>query len=129
MSTKISSFNQQNLRELVAAAHEALAPVAKQFGLTLEKKSGSFATEEFTFKAIFKTPAAEKIAETKTLRFIGTVAGLPKDIIGKTFTAGKRDYKVLELKPNRPSYPVVASRVPDGRRFKFPVDMVVAGLK
>ena len=47
--------------------------------------------------------------------------------IGNVFSAGIRQFRVVEFQPNRPRYPVVAVRIPDGKRFKFTVLQVLGG--
>ena len=47
--------------------------------------------------------------------------GIP---IGKVFASRSRQFRVVGFKPGRPVYPVVAARIPDGKRFKFMVSTV-----
>lgn len=45
--------------------------------------------------------------------------------IGKVFASRSRQFRVVEFRPNRPVYPVVAARIPDGKRFKFRASTVL----
>lgn len=54
--------------------------------------------------------------------------GLKADDFGKTFTFRKRTYKITGCRPKSYKYPIMGSRVPDGKTFKFPVAAVVRGL-
>jgi hypothetical protein len=54
--------------------------------------------------------------------------GLPVDAFGKTFKAGRMEYRITGIAPNRRQYPVTALRVRDGREFKFTADMVKTAL-
>jgi hypothetical protein len=40
--------------------------------------------------------------------------------IGRTFAHRTRTYTVIRIEPNRPKFPVLARRDPDGKMFKFP---------
>lgn len=54
--------------------------------------------------------------------------GLPADAYGKTFTSKGSEFRITGIAPNRPKYPVSAKRLPDGKKFKFDVASVTAGL-
>ena len=67
------------------------------------------------------TPAAPPAPKTG-------LTDLPADIVGRTFKSRRRTYKVTEINRRRPKYPVSATRLPDGKRFKFPINTVLTGL-
>ena len=46
------------------------------------------------------------------------------DPVGRTFTFRGTEYRVTGIVKGRPRYPVSAERVSDGKRFKFPADVL-----
>ena len=50
--------------------------------------------------------------------------GLPEDTIGKEFTSNGRTFKITDVNPNRPKFPISATCIQDGRGYKFPTDQV-----
>lgn len=54
--------------------------------------------------------------------------GLPDDIVSRKFTFRRKTYEVTGLQMSNRKYPVLCTRQPDGKRFKFPVSDVLAGL-
>ena len=54
--------------------------------------------------------------------------GLQLTDLGRTFTSNGKRYKISGCKPRNIRYPILGTRVPDGKRFKFTVDTVCRGL-
>ena len=48
--------------------------------------------------------------------------GLPE--IGLKFKSSGNEFEVVGHKLNRPKYPIIAKRLPDGRQFKFSLEYV-----
>jgi hypothetical protein len=141
--------------EAKAAAEKAQNPAtAKRLGLPEDIVGRSFKVRQTTFTVTgfktenFKYPV---LATTQTgkrykldvpfvLRGLGlavpaapaapatTFNGSLNDLVGRTFKSGSRTYKVVEIKRQNHKYPVVAERLPDGKRFKFATATVEAGL-
>ena len=55
--------------------------------------------------------------------------GLQLTDLGRTFTINGKRYKISGCKPRNIVYPILGTRIPDGKRFKFAVDAVAHGLK
>ena len=55
--------------------------------------------------------------------------GLMSSDYQKTFSFRGNLYKIVGLNPNRPKYPILASRVTDGKSFKFTASSVAAYLQ
>lgn len=52
------------------------------------------------------------------------VYGLPNGALGVTFTVNGRQYVFTGVTPSRPKYPIDATGVADGKRYKFTVHTV-----
>jgi hypothetical protein len=106
----------------------ALTAIAEKYGLSYQVKSGSFSDTSFKASGEFSTPASpdadrqEFVVAAEYIRKNGSPIFTEADF-GATFIQGARRYTVTGLKPNRPAYPVTATRE-DGKGFKFPAQMV-----
>ncbi len=49
---------------------------------------------------------------------------LPEDF-GREFSTGRERFHVAGIDPRRPKYPISATRVPDGKGYKFTVEKIV----
>ncbi len=123
---KITKFDRTVLNFLSSEIDAAVAKVAEKYGLTYQPKSGRFDSFNYTksLALSIKSPEAEKALGKYANWF-----GLPDDIIGRTFEFQGRTYRVTEIKPNRPKFPVSGVRVSDNQPFKFPAETVKRLLK
>lgn len=71
-----------------------------------------------------KAPKTAVTPDAPTSAFNGSL----EDLVGRTFKFRNRTYTVHTIKRSNHKYPVLATRNPDGKRFKFPADIVTAGL-
>ncbi len=55
--------------------------------------------------------------------------GLSPDDFGREFSTGRDRFRVAGLNPRRPRYPVSATRIPDGKGYKFTAENVALLLK
>ena len=55
--------------------------------------------------------------------------GLPVDAFGTVFRSNGTEYRICGISTRRPKYPVLGTRVSDGKKFKFTADVVIRGLK
>lgn len=61
-------------------------------------------------------------------RMVAPRFGLEPDDFGREFAFRSNTYRIDGLNPAAPRYPVHASRQPDGKGFRFPVDIVQRAL-
>jgi len=50
--------------------------------------------------------------------------GLSPDDFGREFSTGRERFRVAGIDPRRPKYPISATRVPDGKGYKFTAENV-----
>ena len=55
--------------------------------------------------------------------------GLSPEDFGREFSTGSERFRVAGIDPRRPKYPISATRVPDGKGYKFTAENVVLLLK
>ena len=55
--------------------------------------------------------------------------GLSPDDFGREFSTGQERFRVAGIDPRRPKYPISATRIPDGKGYKFTAQNVVLLLK
>ena len=51
--------------------------------------------------------------------------GLSPEDIGREFSTGRERFRVAGIDPRRPKYPISATRIPDGKGYKFTAENVV----
>lgn len=103
---------------------KALDKISKKYGVTIRPNGGTLGYNDFVMKL-----KIEKVGIEKTYSdVVFNLLGLPKDIIGKSFTVRNSVYTITELAPNRPKYPVIA-RNSDGKSFKFTIEAIKNYLK
>ena len=55
--------------------------------------------------------------------------GLSPEDIGREFSTGRERFRVAGIDPRRPKYPISATRIPDGKGYKFTAENVVLLLR
>jgi hypothetical protein len=55
--------------------------------------------------------------------------GLSPDDFGREFSTGRERFRVAGIDPRRPKYPISATRIPDGKGYKFTAENVALLLK
>lgn len=106
-------INSQLVRQLQKEMKVACEAIAKRHNLDLRAAGGSIGMD----KAILRFELVDPTLKQAALASEG--------LDNKEFTFRGRRYKVVDFVPSRPRFPVVAARQPDGKRFKFPMSVVV----
>ncbi len=68
-------------------------------------------------------------AEKAMFEVLAPHFGLEPSDYGRSFKTRDEMFRIVEINPNRPKYPISAERVSDGRNFKFPAENVVLYLQ
>lgn len=71
---------------------------------------------------------AEDTKEQDAFALYASTFGLTADDFGRMFKFRKRLYKITGCRPKSFKYPILGSRIPDGKTFKFQATDVVAKL-
>jgi len=130
MSNTIKQFNKQNLKEVRVEIDKTLNELGKKLGIKLSIRNIRF--DDLTFRTTLEAniPNNAKLFVNPDLNVkAGGGGGGVLPTIGLKFFAGSRQYEIIEYKLNRPKFPIIAKRLPDGKRFKFTIDQVNNSLK
>lgn len=128
---KITNFTRSSIGLLRSQLEEAIAPVAKIYGLEIVLGAGSFTRQNFTLKLKLATKGDGGKAlseERESFRLHCGPQGLKPEDIDRTFCVGGRIYKIIGLNPKAFKFPIIGQRVETGVKYKFPSGQVKAGL-
>lgn len=128
----MKTFDRNELGLLRKDISDMLSVIAKKHNITLSIGNISFSATEFHTKLTGKTNGFgvignDKVKDSK-FEYGILKLGLPKNIIGKSFTSNNKKYIITEIAPNRPKYPIIAKSLADGKQYKFTKDTVVKNL-
>lgn len=129
---QIKEFNRENLRVLRARMSEALAPVAEEFGLSMELGRMGYQSSNFSVKVEVSTKGENGEVYNKDAEAFGICSkwvGIKAEALGETFNSGDSTYTLTGWKPRSPKYPVLATEVSTGKTFKFTAESVVRALR
>ena len=73
-------------------------------------------------------PADTSARDKATWTRCAPVYGIPADAFGSVFRANGTEYRIAGIVTRRPKFPILGTRVSDGKRFKFTADVVIRGL-
>jgi len=125
-------MDRAKVKMLRVALENALKTVEENFNVKVNIGNGSYNDSNCSFKTEFADVSANgevKSKEAEDFKLYATQFGLEPDDFGKTFTSNGSEFKITGLSTRKRKYPVLGTRVEDGRKFKFAVDMVKYALK
>ncbi|WP_412507456.1 hypothetical protein [Roseovarius sp. SYSU LYC5161] len=108
---------------------EACAEVAARHGLVSEGL-GTQAMDlrwnfEFGVRVSIPLPDGSALDPERVLfEALAEEYGLSPDDFGREFSTGRERFRVAGIEPRRPKYPISATRVPDGKGYKFTAENV-----
>ena len=133
MPNPISQFSALAVRSVRSDLDRLLKDFAEERGLRVELDGNlRYNAGELRVAVTLRTPAHAQQADSRKAAHdeaVASLLGLPRDIVGRLFAFRRNVYKVVEIHAGRPKYPVTGERIPDGKRYKFPTDAVLTGLK
>lgn len=116
-------------KEIHAEIDAAMATIAAQHGLQFVRGNARFNEGMFRLKVELKDASdqlpADSLARITGSRFnhYATQAGCQRRCGDRICVQGTY-YDLVEWRPSRPKFPIVAARVHDNKRFKMSVDTV-----
>lgn len=122
---KIKEFDRQNLKPLRQDIDKALKAVAEKYGLSLMLGNIRFNESSATCK--LEARVTEKTGEptmAADFRALAPTYGLESSLLYQTVLMDGKFYKIVGLKPRNRKYPIIATRVDTGKRYKFPASVV-----
>jgi hypothetical protein len=128
---KTEKFDKQNLSALRQEINAALKSVAEKYGINVNCGNARFMASTATFKLELATIGENGAATSphaESFKAIGKLYGFESSDLGRSFLSNGSEFVITGLNTKCARFPVCASRVPDGRGFKFPTDAILAKL-
>lgn len=116
----METITRQALKEIDADLREALKSVAEKHGLEVEIRGGSFDSESYRPKVEFKTATADE----DMWNTWADLYGLSNVKFGDEFQSQGLTFRISGVSPRSSVRPVLATRVDDGRQYKFTEDSI-----
>ena len=125
-------FNKQNLRVIRTDVLDALKAVEKKHGVSFTLGNTRYSPTDFRVKLECfavkdnsgkDVDAAKAAFESKAFR-----VGIKRTAYGKTFTHGRKTFKIVGINTRAPKYPIQAESINRGDRYKFPLSAIPANL-
>lgn len=69
-------------------------------------------------------PMTAGTQDANTFEIRAFMVGLKAEDFNRVVTLRGRQYQIVEILPNRPKFPVLVKRLPDGKRFKVSVEQL-----
>ena len=127
---KITQFNRESTEILSGHLQTVASLLAEKYGIEMEVTGERWLDGEFRCKIEAKIPGSETRSE-KYARFQQEhneqFGGIEYPKIGQQFDSNGTIFTVVEIKSNRPKYPVIGENE-WGTRYKFPLDKVMNNL-
>ena len=106
---------------------QALESVAKKYGIQLSYKGCRYSPTAATFKiegAVFGDAGVAETRERQDWKRFSKTYGLEPEWLGETFVSDTGKYEITGLSTRKHKYPVLATNIRNGKRYKFPATMV-----
>lgn len=129
---KITAFDKPSCRALRIAVEAKLQEVAKEFGIAIKTGNGTFTRSNFNFKVeacVFANDGTVLSKEAEEFKRFAPSYGLEASDLGKEFVLRGETYKIKGLSSRSTKFPIFATKLSDGKCYKFPEDMVKTLLK
>jgi hypothetical protein len=119
------NFNRARCREIRDALDEAVQPLGKRLGVTIRLGGATFTSGNIRFKLEVFGDANVGNPEAEDFRVYCSRYGLQVEDLNKSFAWAGKQYVLIGCKPRSSRFPLLG-RSPDGKVFKFPVDIASA---
>lgn len=105
---------------------ETLQKLSDQWGISVERTSGSFTAGDFNLGVRFRAASTDgRSPEERDFAEVAPVFHLRPEDFHRIFRFEGKSYRLVALKPQNRKYPVIGMD-PKGRRYKFPLSVVAA---
>lgn len=117
----IKNIDRQTCRLLSQAIEKALQPIADEHGISIKMGRGTYGDMNATLKIeiAVKGEGGEVISKDAEAlkRYQGMVFG--GDVLNKVVTLNGEQVKIIGYKPRSSKYPVLGTRLKDGKTYKY----------
>tara|TARA_R110002110_G_scaffold69439_12_gene187217 strand:- start:1087 stop:1512 length:426 start_codon:yes stop_codon:yes gene_type:complete len=122
--SKIHQLDIHAIVDIRKALEPALQEIGAEYGLTLTLGRGTYSTENGTgtLKLELATLGENGEAESpaaKDFKAHAELFGLKATDLGRRFVSNGSEFEISGLKPRNRKYPIIATKVSDGRGYKF----------
>ena len=126
----VSNFDRPTCALLRAEIEKALEAVAKKNGIQIRPKSGTYDGNALVLQiecAVIQDGTVMTREATYFVNF-ATLYGFEPSDLGREFTKGSEKYRLDGLKTGASRFPILATRLRDGKRFKMEKNSVLLAL-
>ena len=123
---KVQEFNKVNLRQINNEMEEAMKSIAAKYGLEIKMGNTRFSGRNATLKFEMMTVSEggqvmskEAIDFNRYKNYKGIQANL-----GDSFEYEGETYTIVGYKARSSKYPILVESARDGKRYKFPINLV-----
>ena len=120
----ITRFDYSTARVFRERLSAAVKAIGAEFGLDISLGNARFETGEFSAGM---TATAKSAKAADFARMAAHYGFVPTDLGRRTLFRG-RYYEITGFNPGAPKYAVSVKRLPDGKVFRMPVELVKRGL-
>jgi len=127
----MQTLTKAGMKEIREAVEVALKEVGADLGVGLSLGNGSFRDHEGHFRLNVVTGGDGDTDESPQQAAWDRICkgyGFEPADYGKTFVSQGHTFRITGLQTSRPTYPISADRLPDGKRFKFTVPQVLTAM-
>ncbi len=133
-TARITRLMPDACEQIQARMLEACRKIAADHGLIVESAGWRGLDPGLSFEPVFRVsiPASDGTAfnlEKDMFEFLAERYGLEPSDLGREFSNGREQFRIVGIDPNRPRYPISAERIPDRRGYKFTAENVAMLLK
>lgn len=114
----MSFLNPKTRTVVVNEILSAAQAIAEKHGMSVNYTGGTYDDATFATKITFEFPDVAKQKAQQEGEQYGPMLGLPKDVIGMTYTHRGSTFKVVGLNPRRPKNSVELEEVGTGKKYK-----------
>ncbi len=129
---KITKFDRPICRTVGEAVIEALKPLEHRFGISFNRKGGSFSDTSYTMKIEMAVVAQDGTVLSREAedfkKYCGTYNLEVSDLGGIFVAMDGEKYRVKGLASRSHKYPILAERLSNGRTYKLGERTVQMGL-
>ena len=124
-------MDRTKVKMLRDALEAQLQTVEEQFKVKINIGKCTYTTSNCSYKvevADVGEGGEVKSKEVEDFRLYATSYGLNPDDLNKEFDSSGETFEITGLSTRKRKYPILGTRVKDGRKFKFPADQVAFAL-
>lgn len=123
---KITKIDRATTRMIASRVEAALAELGRELGVKVSYSGGSYDATRANLKISVEVVDGAGVSEAGKRDFTlwAKHYGLAETDLGRTFAFRGTVYEITGINPNAPKFAIQAKRIPDGKPFRFPPEIV-----